>query len=249
MKGSIKAKSTYAYDSTNTTASALKAIGWITIVCGVIVGFVLANQKISTGTRYYYETETVFNWSIAIGVWASAAISGTLFLGFAEVITLLQALVNRNEYVCDFNGSLSVNTAEAGNPSPSERGPNKASSADVPEHKNAVLPAALTICPSCKTVQNSDRRVCCQCGKALNNATDNIEVPMNNVYTSLLSCEKYSDLLACWKNNGMDTNEAFAEYTQQIKNNADVERLYSSDKLHVKQFVENLVAELQDRCN
>ena len=72
---------------------------------------------------------------------------------------------------------------------------------------------------------------------------------MNNVYTSLLSCEKYSDLLACWKNNGMDTNEAFAEYTQQIKNNADVERLYGSDKLHVKQFVENLVAELQDRCN
>lgn len=167
MKGYIKAKESTC-EHTNPTASVLKAIGWITILVGLIAGTALANQS---GSRY-----SSFNWSTAIGVWASTAVSGTLFLGFAEVITLLQTLVDRDEYVCEFKENGLVNTTEVGTPSSLNIKSPEAVSASVPAQRSSTLPSTLTTCPSCNTVQSSDRNVCWQCGKALIKATENTDI-------------------------------------------------------------------------
>jgi len=57
-----------------------KVIAWLTYIFGFIAGFVLA----------YDGYEFVF--SAALIYWAGTFVSGTVFLGFAEIIDLLHKL-------------------------------------------------------------------------------------------------------------------------------------------------------------
>lgn len=66
----------------NTVAGVLCAFGWITIVCGAIGGLF----------------SFMYSFLTAISIIAAGVISGTMLLGFAEVIGLLQELVNRSNY-------------------------------------------------------------------------------------------------------------------------------------------------------
>lgn len=80
----------------NTVAGVLRAFGWIAIVCGIIGGLILL----------------IFTFLTAISVIVTGAISGIMLLGFAEIIDLLQELVNRSNY----NVNLKENKHSSVNP-------------------------------------------------------------------------------------------------------------------------------------
>ena len=73
--------------SNNTIATILTIIALIIYIGGFIAGCAIAP------TDTYYGT--YFNWGIAFGFWAGALISGTSFLGFAEIIKLLQSIKDK----------------------------------------------------------------------------------------------------------------------------------------------------------
>lgn len=74
----------------NGVANALKVIAWLTYGLGLFAGLFLGNVN----TGYFNTTE--FSFSIALVYWAAAFVSGTIILGFAEIINLLQRLVDKN---------------------------------------------------------------------------------------------------------------------------------------------------------
>lgn len=77
--------------SKNGIASALRSIALIIYVVGFIAGFALGNVT-SPLNSYFKE----FSSTLALFYWISAFISGTVFLGFSEIIDLLQKLVDKD---------------------------------------------------------------------------------------------------------------------------------------------------------
>ena len=81
---------------TNQKAFIINTIGLITIVVGIIGSVVLGEVfpiKTLEGV-YYSRLEESYNWYIAIIGTISSIISGVIFIGFAEIIDLLQQNVN-----------------------------------------------------------------------------------------------------------------------------------------------------------
>lgn len=76
-------------------ATALQAFAWIIFIGGFFAGIFLANKTVDVGGYYYSRTETKFMWSVALTYWCTAAVSGTILLGFAEIIKLLEAIKNK----------------------------------------------------------------------------------------------------------------------------------------------------------
>lgn len=76
----------------NIVSSVLSGFAYAIYFFGFIGGIVFANVTIPN--IFGGVSTTTFVWQLAVAVWVSAAISGTLFLGLAEVVALLQALVN-----------------------------------------------------------------------------------------------------------------------------------------------------------
>lgn len=76
--------------STNSIAKAIYVIAIIWYVCGFIAGFILAIETKETG--YRYETETTFNFALALAYWCTVGITGTMLLGFSEIINLLHKI-------------------------------------------------------------------------------------------------------------------------------------------------------------
>ena len=75
----------------NPIATALTIIAWIVFIGGFIAGIALGNVEVVKGTYYTY-TDTEFSFGIAFTYWCVALISGTMFLGFAEIIKLLDSI-------------------------------------------------------------------------------------------------------------------------------------------------------------
>lgn len=75
----------------NPIAMALNVIAWAVFIVGFIAGIVLGNVEIDG----YYYSHTEFSFVIAFTYWSVALISGTMFLGFAEIIKLLDAIKNK----------------------------------------------------------------------------------------------------------------------------------------------------------
>lgn len=82
-------------DSGCAVATALQVFAWIIFFGGFFAGIFLANKTVDVGGYYYSRSETKFMWSVALTYWCTAAVSGTLFLGFAEIIKLLEAIKNK----------------------------------------------------------------------------------------------------------------------------------------------------------
>lgn len=76
----------------NAIAFALKVIACIIFVCGFIGGFVWGTQEISLGSHY---SKTEFSFTIALTCWLTSFVSGIFVLGFAEVISLLQRILQK----------------------------------------------------------------------------------------------------------------------------------------------------------
>ncbi len=75
----------------NTVAVALTIIAWLIFIGGFIAGIVLGTVEVEKGYYYTY-TDTEFSFAIAFVYWCVSLISGTMFLGFAEIIKLLDAI-------------------------------------------------------------------------------------------------------------------------------------------------------------
>lgn len=69
----------------NSIANALKVIGWLTISCGVIVGLIL----IFNGMGHRSGGQLVLMGFVFL---LSGIISGVMFMGFGEIISLLQEI-------------------------------------------------------------------------------------------------------------------------------------------------------------
>ncbi len=75
----------------NSVAVALTIIAWLIFIGGFIAGIVLGTVEVEKGYYYTY-TDTEFSFAIAFVYWCVSLISGTMFLGFAEIIKLLDAI-------------------------------------------------------------------------------------------------------------------------------------------------------------
>lgn len=81
----------------NKVAVVLKSIAWWTFGLGFIMGFFASSIEVPSFTsNFEYVTNTEFSLTILLAIWGSSFVSGMLFLGFAEIIELLQQLVNRS---------------------------------------------------------------------------------------------------------------------------------------------------------
>ncbi len=78
-------------DNSNGIATALTVIAWIIYIGGFIAGIAFGNVEVVRGTYYTY-TDTEFSFAIAFVYWAVCLVAGTMFLGFAEIIKLLEAI-------------------------------------------------------------------------------------------------------------------------------------------------------------
>lgn len=87
-------KNNYVEAPNNTIATILTVIAWIVYIAGFLAGMCLANVEVTRG-YYYTHTETEFSIGIALMYWGIALVSGTLFLGFAEIIKLLQGIKDK----------------------------------------------------------------------------------------------------------------------------------------------------------
>lgn len=75
----------------NAVAKALEVIAWVLFIGGFIAGIALGRVEVERGYYYTY-TETEFSFAAALIYWSVSLISGTVFLGFAEIIKLLDAI-------------------------------------------------------------------------------------------------------------------------------------------------------------
>ena len=71
----------------NVVAVALRAIAIVVYVGGFIFGIILGDVDT---VNYFGRTVSKFSFAAALSYWSQALISGTLLLGFAEIIDLLQ---------------------------------------------------------------------------------------------------------------------------------------------------------------
>ncbi len=72
----------------NGKAKTINFLGWIIIVAGC-AGSLLLGSEIPVVSGMYYKTES-YNWVLTIAGIMSSIISGVIFIGFAEIIELLQ---------------------------------------------------------------------------------------------------------------------------------------------------------------
>ena len=85
-----------SYNNENAVGKALKTFAWATIVIGFILGIVMAFVEVPyTSPLGGYHTTTEFSWTIALTYWSDAFVAGLVFLGFAEIIILLQKIVDK----------------------------------------------------------------------------------------------------------------------------------------------------------
>ena len=77
--------------SNNPISTALTVIAWVLFIGGFIAGIVFGTVEVEKGYYYTY-TDTEFSFAIAFVYWCTSLISGTMFLGFAEIIKLLDTI-------------------------------------------------------------------------------------------------------------------------------------------------------------
>lgn len=75
----------------NPVAVALTIIAWIIFIGGFISGIALGWVEVEMG-REFVRTYSEFSFESAFVYWCTSLISGTVFLGFAEIIKLLTAI-------------------------------------------------------------------------------------------------------------------------------------------------------------
>lgn len=99
----------------NPIGNALKVFAIATIIIGLLLGIVMAFVEVPYETYFGgYDTKTEFSWTIALTYWSDAFVAGIVFLGFAEIITLLQTIVDK------FGGSIVLQPKIDAKPEPEQ---------------------------------------------------------------------------------------------------------------------------------
>lgn len=86
-------------------ASFIKILGWITIIAGIIIGFMNGKNGIDS------HSSAQFNTLIAFTDWISYSTKGALLIGFGDIILYLKILAfNEQEYKIDrsITGSITI---------------------------------------------------------------------------------------------------------------------------------------------
>lgn len=78
-------------ESENQIAKALTVIAWIIYIGGFFAGILFGLVEVNRGSYYTY-TDTTFSFALAFSYWAICFVAGTMFLGFAEIIKLLEEI-------------------------------------------------------------------------------------------------------------------------------------------------------------
>lgn len=78
-------------EESNAVASTLQVIATLIFIGGFIAGIALGFVEVTKGNYFTYTT-TEFSFPVALTYWAASFISGMLFIGFAEVIKLLNSI-------------------------------------------------------------------------------------------------------------------------------------------------------------
>ena len=81
----------------NKIANILTIIAYIIYIGSFILGIVMGNQEVTYLGDIGPETSNQFVFTITLTYWAAGLVSGTLFLAIAEIIKLLQTLVDRQK--------------------------------------------------------------------------------------------------------------------------------------------------------
>ena len=85
----------------NKTSKKLKVIGVLTIIFGIIGSLICgaAFPSITYEYSYYrgYDIQETYNWGLVLICAISSFISGLCFIGFSEIIALLQKNVNHQQ--------------------------------------------------------------------------------------------------------------------------------------------------------
>jgi hypothetical protein len=86
----------YQYPVHNSIAGALKVVGWIIIGFGVLTGLIIGlTLSVSDPSYRSLSGPHPLRWVYALIMIISSAVSGLLFLGFSEVINLLENINRR----------------------------------------------------------------------------------------------------------------------------------------------------------
>ena len=142
-------------ESNNTIATLLKVLAIIIYVCGFLAGIVTSV------------------WSLMFLYWFAAFFSGSLLLGFSEVIRLLDLIAMKGYSVTSDKTSRPVGSAvkrtamqttdapDKHTDKPSNRTVNTAQTVEIPD----TSAASYTFqCPVCGALQRYDREICWKCG-------------------------------------------------------------------------------------
>jgi RNA polymerase subunit RPABC4/transcription elongation factor Spt4 len=136
----------------NTIAEILKAFALICYIGGFIAGLVFGRAESSTSL---YSSHTEFSFTLALIYWMAFFVSGTVWLGFAEIINLLQRLVDDgHSYKLNLKGNL-------------EQSPIKTTI-----HTGAIK---YRICLKCHRTNLYDAKVCEECGAELSGITSSVK--------------------------------------------------------------------------
>ncbi len=79
----------------NQIAKVLFYIGIAEIVAGFIMGIVFANQDVPSYLFEDQSDQTAFAWSTAVAWWIGSFVTGMLFIGFSEVIEILDTKLSK----------------------------------------------------------------------------------------------------------------------------------------------------------
>jgi uncharacterized integral membrane protein len=81
----------------NNKAYIINAIGWIDIIVGIIGSFILGKVFPLITVDTFLSDDKKYNWPLVITGIVISILSGVVFIGFAEIINLLQARVDQSE--------------------------------------------------------------------------------------------------------------------------------------------------------
>ncbi len=89
------ADSEKSQSQSNIVAKTLSVVAGLIWGGGFIAGIVLGNVEVTKSTFYNTYTDTEFSFAIALAYWASSFIIGTMMMGLAEIVKLLNDIKNK----------------------------------------------------------------------------------------------------------------------------------------------------------
>lgn len=156
--------------SKNKTADTLQAIGILIALLGV-VGSLILGKICENQIEKMLLDKASYNWTVALIGIVYSVISGVLFYGFGEVISLLQEGVDTQKQVIDLLSDKASPEQNRQNAQPipvnSVTTPTLTETCNT-EKNEPVSPVGLNaneiFCPVCGQKQPSKRHLCFKCG-------------------------------------------------------------------------------------